>query len=300
MLKKDLVQAMQRSFPGINPNLSEWKGQEITDFQEDLFLKAKGRISEKSFYTHFKSGRETLPRIDVLNLLSRYAGYLNWDDFRFRHADTPLPAVTSGRANRVFILVPLATIGLLLLFIGLYRISGARHYAFSFYDADTREPLRDPVELLLLSDRESPVSYLSGPDGSVVLKAVRGEVKLVVKSPYYLTDTITRILKKYNSRERIGLRQNDFAMMIRYFSEMKVDDWKRRREQLDRMFDDKAVICQVYRNKNGPGMALLNKEEFIDRLTMPSGSLRQIEVLDTRLFHEKIMILRFRVKPDKP
>ena len=86
-LKKKIVAMMQQSYPGINPSISEWRGQEITDFQEELLRKANAHISEKWFYNHMKSVSRTLPRIDVLNLLCKYAGYANWDDFVFKNQD---------------------------------------------------------------------------------------------------------------------------------------------------------------------------------------------------------------------
>jgi hypothetical protein len=55
----------------------------IIYFQEDLRKKAKGNISEKSFYTYFKTVPSSkLPRIDMLNLLAIYAGYQTWYDLR--------------------------------------------------------------------------------------------------------------------------------------------------------------------------------------------------------------------------
>ena len=107
MLKKGIVERMKAAYPGINPDISEWKGQEIVDFQEELVTKANGQVSEKWFYTHMKSGSRSLPRIDVLNLLSRYAGYANWDDFVFRQSGNQGKTFRPDRSNRVFILVPL-------------------------------------------------------------------------------------------------------------------------------------------------------------------------------------------------
>lgn len=64
-------------------DISKWKGIDIIYFQEDLRKKAKGNISEKSFYTYFKSSPVAkLPRIDMLNLLSIYAGYNSWYEFK--------------------------------------------------------------------------------------------------------------------------------------------------------------------------------------------------------------------------
>ena len=64
-------------------DISKWKGIDIIYFQEDLRRKAEGNISEKSFYTYFKSNPTTkLPRIDMLNLLSMYVDYQSWYDFK--------------------------------------------------------------------------------------------------------------------------------------------------------------------------------------------------------------------------
>ena len=67
-------------------DISKWKGIDIIYFQEDLRRKAKGNISEKSFYTYFKNIPTTkLPRIDMLNLLAIYVDYQSWYDFKKKH-----------------------------------------------------------------------------------------------------------------------------------------------------------------------------------------------------------------------
>ncbi|MFC3160437.1 hypothetical protein ACFOEQ_19950 [Chryseobacterium arachidis] len=85
-LKKDVqAQYLKEHTPSYD-DISKWKGIDIIYFQEDLRKKAKGNISEKSFYTYFKSSPVTkLPRIDMLNLLSIYAGYDSWYDFKKQH-----------------------------------------------------------------------------------------------------------------------------------------------------------------------------------------------------------------------
>ena len=67
-------------------DISKWKGIDIIYFQEDLRKIAKGNISEKSFYTYFKNSPVTkLPRIDMLNILCVYTGYVSWYDFKKNH-----------------------------------------------------------------------------------------------------------------------------------------------------------------------------------------------------------------------
>ena len=87
--------------------------------------------------------------------------------------------------------------------------------------------------------------------------------------------------------------------MIHYFSTMKVDDWEKRKRRLEAMIDDAAIIYQVVNDREATGMAIYNKQEFIDKMTMPSGSLKNIEILSSQLRDEKIMVLRFRINDRK-
>ena len=298
LLKKKIVVTMQQSYPGINPSISDWKGQGIVDFQEDLLIKVNAHISEKWFYSHMKLANPALPRIDVLNLLSKYVGFANWDDFIFKNRiQETIPAQPPVKANRYFIIVPLLLVITMSIFYGVFKLFNVREYQFCFYDADTKEPIKNnPVEVLLFPESESPVSYTCNSDGCFILKTDKSSVRMVVKTPYYKTDTIVRILKKLNRDERISLHTNDYALMIHYFSQMNVQDWEKRRSSLNDMIDDGAMIYQVYNDKKDLGMELYNKSEFIDKLTMPSGTLRNIEILDTKYKGDKLIILRFRVK----
>ncbi|MDP2423217.1 MAG: hypothetical protein U1C46_03470 [Bacteroidales bacterium] len=288
---------MKHSYPGINPDISDWKGQEITDFQEELRIRAKGQVSEKWFYTHIKAVDPALPRIDVLNLLSKFAGFSNWNDFKFNKSGLIPATLRYNKYNKVFIAIPFIVIVIMLLLYGLFRLFNTREYSFCFYDVDTKEPvINSSIEVLLLSDDESPASYICNHDGCFEIRTDKSKIKLVVRSPYYRTDTVDRVLKKFNSYTKVGLRANEYALMIHYFSQMKVEDWEKRRLQLNKMFDDEAVIYQVIGNDKTLGMELYSKAEFIDKLTMPSASLNQIEVLDTRYLGDRILILRFRIK----
>ena len=85
-LKKDVQAQYLKTHSPSYDDISKWKGIDIIYFQEDLRKKAKGNISEKTFYTYFKNSPVTkLPRIDMLNLLSIYADYNSWYDFKKQH-----------------------------------------------------------------------------------------------------------------------------------------------------------------------------------------------------------------------
>jgi len=284
----------------MNPEISEWKGQDITDFQEDLLIKVNGQLSEKWFYTHMKTPDLALPRIDVLNMLSQYAGYKNWNDFRYKNQEQIASGRGMEKTNNMLIRIPLMFITVMILIFILIKIINTQNYRFTFIDADTGDPiLSSNIKADLFLDNESPVSYQSDNDGSIVVRTNQGRIRMVVRAPYYLADTVTRILKKFNNSEQIRLNADSYALMINYFSQTDVKAWQRRRDQLNKMISEDAMIYQIPDTKGAPGMELYNKQEFIDKLTMPSSSLKQIDVLDCRYSKGQIAILRFRIKTDK-
>lgn len=298
MLKKEIVATLQQSVPGISSSIEDWKGQDIVHFQEDLELKAKGRISEKWFYTHIKIETGKLPRIDILNLLSKYAGYIDWADFKIKNKIPdqvePLPETIQPAPVKANIKKWILTGAIVCAVVfTAYKLFGPHTYHFCFVDADKKTPITNqPVEIVLLQKGESPVHLLC-KNGCISVKSRLDKIRFVVKSPYYKIDTITRILGNSLDGEDIHLKTNDYALMIHYFSKAKKTDWERRRKQLDRMFTENAQIYQVYESDN-VGMELYNKQEFINKLTMPVQSLKDIEVMETIYTGSRISMLKFR------
>jgi len=299
-LKEEIVATMKQSYPGIDSKISEWKGQDIVNFQEDLLEKVNEHISEKWFYTHMKSSSDSVPRVDVLNFLSRYVGCKDWNDFIYQNKDQ-FPGIVEGvESERLKQWHKISGLLLLLILaIVLVKTLGNKSYNFSFADAYTKRRIADTLtEIIILNENESPLYMNIEPYGDFQLKTKMKSVRFIVKAPYYKPDTIIRILDKIDFSERIYLYPNDFALMISYFSSTNVKDWKRRRSNLDRMISDSAYIYQVF-DKGKAGMELYNKSEFIDKLTMPVNSLRDIEIVETIYSGNKISVLRFRQKSEE-
>ena len=292
ILKVKVAETMQLSHPEIPDSVEDWKGQNIIDFQEELRFKLNAHISEKWFYTHMKKSNSKLPRIDILNILSEYAGYKNWDDFKLKNKDASLK-IQTDKSNRVLYLVPLFTLLILLL---IYLISNSlyrQEYNFCFYDSDTKEPIKNNlIEISILSDDESPLNYLCNNEGCFEIKTSERIITFIVETPYYHNDTIVRTLNKFNRTENIKLKLDDYAVMIHYFSNSNVKDWLKRREDLDQMFSDSVKIFQVLGGTIG--MEMYNKWDFINKLTLPASSLRDIEIIDAKYNGEKITRLRFK------
>ena len=297
LLKKEIAIVMMRSYPGIDPDITNWKGQNITDFQEDLRLKVNGQLSEKWFYTHMKGEYESLPRIDVLNMLSQYAGYINWQDFRHKRLGILPDVKKSANLVNILLKITLLLISVMILLFIIIKITNAQNYRFTFIDSASGEPVLDcEIRAELLLENESPVNYNSDEAGNIVIRTNKNKVKMIVRAPYYLTDTVTRVLGKFKHAEQISLSADYYALIISYFSNSSVNSWEKRREQLDGIFSDDAIIYQFPENRKGSGIAIYNKWEFIDKITMPSSGLRQIEILDCRYLDGKIVLLRFKIK----
>ena len=290
-LKKEIVNMLKLTYPAISDNVEDWKGQTITFFQEDLLEKVNEHISERWFYNHMKSTGKGLPRIDMLNLLSRYAGYSDWQEFTYKHKGEISSEI--GNPNRVFIMVPLIVLLTLVVFYTLFKVLSVKEYQFCFVSADDLSSVISRKTQIEILDRdESPKTKFCDSVGCVKIKTDKIKIRFVVKSPYYKTDTIERVLKKFTRSEMVKLHTNDYALMIHYFSTSNVDDWKKRKEQLDMMFADSARIYEVF-NGSTMGIELYDKQEFINKLTVPTGSLKQIEILDTKYVQEQIVALRF-------
>ena len=88
---------------------------------------------------------------------------------------------------------------------------------------------------------------------------------------------------------------NDYAMMLDYLSNTEANDWEARRAQLSGIIADNARIFQV--TEDGQlVMEMYTKHSFINKLTIPSKSLRNIEIFDIKFEGEKISQLRFMQK----
>lgn len=292
-LKEMIVIKMKQTYPGIPNSISDWKGQNIIDFQTELWVSQKEQISEKWFYMHMKSNNQKLPRIDILIFLSKYIGYINWDDFKQKNIlHESKNGTIQDKSNRVFYLVPILLVGVLFIFYLIFTAMYTQEYTFCFYDSDTKDVINNSItEIAVISNNESPVYYLCNNNGCFTIKTKERILKFIVENPYYHTDTIKRTLNKFNRTENVKLKIDDYAIMIQYFSNSNVKDWLNRRENLDKMFSDTVKIFQVM---NGTvGMEIYNKWEFINKLTLPTNSLRDIEIIDTKYSGEKITHLRF-------
>ncbi|MBF5026814.1 hypothetical protein [Planobacterium oryzisoli] len=356
-LKSEIQTKYLQTHTPSNENIAHWKGIDIIYFQEDLRKIAKGNISEKSFYTYFKTSPVTkLPRIDILNLLSQYAGYQSWFDFKKQHLfaneilendledeqlesklendlrsapveeelipvaqksdPTPIKTETdltheptrstgverkripSYSIPKYLILVAAATLTFLLgLFIFRDQLFSKEYY-YNFIDSDRNSKINAELQVQILKENESPILYTAKPNEPFVYKnPTTKTLTMVVSSPYYRTDTIRRNLETAPESEIIELKPNDYAIMLYYYSN-SLQDIKRKRETLNYLISSDALIYQVYDNETY-GIETLDKQRYITLVTTPTTSLKNLEVIDTKMENGKIVLIKFRISQNE-
>ena len=357
-------------------DISKWKGIDIIYFQEDLRKKAKGNISEKSFYTYFKNSPVTkLPRIDMLNILSVYAGYMSWYDFKKNHLfadeilkeneeitqskneeaeksekapqisavdpkveETPSiklenTAISAGEnhvlqktiadnelikenkpnlatydteeKNSTYSLVKkylwLGISAVLAVLVGLLGFKDelfSKKYYYSFIDADRNSKINAELQVQILKENESPILYVAKPNEPFVYTTKSKSLTMVVSSPYYKTDTIQRNLETAPEAENIELKPNDYAIMLFYYSK-SLKDLKKKRESLNYLISNNALIYQVFDNQFY-GVETMDKQRYINLVTLPSTSLENLDVIDTQADKSgKIVMIKFKIDTDE-
>ncbi len=289
---KLLKQAISHTFlvdNSASASIKDWKGEDITAFQEDLFSKVKGTISEKWFYTYIKNEPEKLPRIDILNLLSTYVGFDNWTAFKDEHSKSVVTLKkTTGRKKYAwgFLLIPIIA-GL------IYAINTKNEFEFCFIDEDKNESISTVLDIKILQEFESPIYLKTDSLGCFTYVTKEKILRFVVQSPYYKTDTIIRTIDA-SSNSTINLQTDDYALMLHYYSNGNVKDWKKRKQQLQRLIADDAQIYQVF--QQNIGVEVYSKNDFISKLTIPTSSLKNIKILDKTTKNGKIVKLKFMIQ----
>lgn len=302
-LKKELLRKYQETYPQWKRSIHDFKGKEIASFQELLEEKVNSRISEKWFYTHLKPTKnEKLPRMDMLDLLSQFLDFSDWEHFKNEHQiqiekEKDLEVrnsknLTSYSTKKIAIFASIILGFALLVFSFFYKKNEGCQFCFE--DADTKELIKDQaIEIEIFQVGESPIIQKTNTQGCFKWSIENEKITFAIHASYYHSDTITRVVKNQNQKEIISLKKDDYALMIHLFSTSNFEDWEKRRNQLDQMIADDAIIFQVEKGNTMAGLDMLNKEEFIDRLTLPINSLKNIRIIHSIYQDEKIYRLRF-------
>ena len=231
----------------------------------------------------------------MLNLLSEYVGYQNWAAFKADNPIKPKESVSPNKKKKI----PLhywmwAILGINALLFGLIWYLNTRSQAmqFCFIDADRNRPVQTIIELKILKEGESPIYASTNENGCFSIPANQDKITLVIQSPFHKNDTIVRTINK-NHKETVELRTDDYALMLYYLNQAKVEDWERHRQEWDNLVDDDALIYRVWDDAQ-MGMDVMSKKEFINYMTLPTQSLKHFELIEKKERNGKIVHIKFK------
>ncbi len=315
-LKKAISQTFLQDYSTSNPLISEWKGIEIVYFQEHLLKKVKANVSEKWFYTYFKSDFDKLPRIDMLNLLAQYVGYRSWSDFCEKNQSVVNQNITQNnqtisltnanlskeeiedisfikKYKLKYILYSL--IAITALFSIYYFITNYNRYEFIFFDADKKSFIKDKLWVSVLDGKGE---VLENQSGKVVIKSSEDTINLVVNSVFYKKDTFIINLKLANKSEEILLEPDIYTQLLYYYSKSYTKNIVQNRAKLNALIDNNALIYQSFDNEFF-GYETMTKEQYIDFLSIPTNSLKNFEITKSVERKGKIVELRFKINTNE-
>jgi hypothetical protein len=302
LLLEKVSKKLQENHPEVNMPMQEWKGDEIAILREDLQEKVQGTISEKWFYTHVKNQQDKLPRIDTLNLFCQYINATSWNAFAHQHSENTVAAKINSTPTKpiqkpsptksrkmlpIVFAVILGVIGLVYYFTASKPV--VTQYKFCFIDQNTHLPVVDSfLEIKVIKGEETPMFF---PLKSSCMEGVGKEVDFIIKGRFYKSLHIKRTITNDTYEESIFLEPDDYAMMLHLFVNSKVDDWKKRRKQMGEIMHDNLKAYEI--SKDGFTIDVLTKDEFINKMTLPTRVLKQVAIVHTDYEGDKISMIKF-------
>lgn len=329
-LKSEVAKVFLQDFPMLNSDYKKWKGMDITYFQESLRKKTKANVSEKWFYTYFKQDFEKLPRIDMLNLLSKYCGYDSWNDFVFKNESRLFKDLSENKASDesklensidsklektlfernsvsaqgVIKWVSISVVALATFSIIFYLINYTPTYTFCFIDKDRKSPIKNPIEIIIERKGETPRKFMADKNGCFSYSTKDDTLYMTVNSTFHKETKLKFSLHNQSDTEIISLEPDDYALMLNYYlktinNQNGTKELIQRRKQLDRLISDKALIYQVFDNQNY-GVEVLSKDKYINLMTTPTSSLKNYQLIYSKTDDNgKIVKIKFKIEEDE-
>lgn len=298
-LKEKVLLKYQEQYPFFQGNWKSFSAQDIQNLIGLIEEQCKQSISEKWIYTHLKpESNSKIPRKDMLNILCEFVGYSGWDEFVFEDKTpavvTKLPSETKSYKKGIVVLGLIVAIGITG-FIFYNQTKKNDSQTIQLHNEFTDEKVNSE-EVKVFQIEDSVSKELEVKEGKVEVSSTSDtKSKLVIQSPYYEPKTITINPKSSPSEpiQRIGLKPDDYAMMLKAFMVSDIKDWQTRKEQLNQILSDNLEVIVML--KDDLGAEFFNKKEFSQLLVIPSESVKKMKIVEIKnAAADKIQFLRIK------
>jgi hypothetical protein len=280
-LKNNVLLVYKEHHPYFEGTWKTFSSQDIQNLIELIETKVKQTVSEKWIYTHLKpETNEKLPRKDMLDILSQLVGFSGWDEYVFKNKVAVIePNLYEKKSNKNKLtwlagLLVITAISAFVFYNLIYEKDNV--HSLEVKDSYTNDKINmDDIKAVIVNNNiEIPVEIIN----SELQIKTTDTAKVIINSPFYEKKEI--IVTNTHPHPNIVLEPNDYAMMLKGFMKSDIKDWQTRKEQLDKIFsDDLEVIVML---KNNLGAEYFNKEEFSEKLIIPSASLKKMKVLEIK------------------
>ncbi|MFP5437151.1 MAG: hypothetical protein ACLGH8_05165 [Bacteroidia bacterium] len=296
LLKEKAAARYREAYPYYAGSLQQFGNREIAQFIDLLEKDCHTRVSEKWIYTHLKPETNAkLPRKDMLDILCQWLGYGGWDEFVHKNqsaGSSPENIVVKSPVKRKRRLgVTLVSGGILIVFCtALMAVMQKPEITVCYKDKYTQQSVQ-ASQLSVYLIKGNSRQKITASASCYTLKMNDG--LLITESAYYKPDTL-RLDRNTESKLEIALQPDDYAMMLRAYMNGNVADWNKRRGQLAGIIADDAMIQEVM--FDDIGVEFLNKEEFVNKVTVPGTMTKNMEVIEVKYRDNKIVLLKFMQK----
>lgn len=171
-----------------------------------------------------------------------------------------------------------------------------KKYTYAFTDADRNSSIKGELDVKIIRENESPILFKVKPNSPFVYETKSKKLKMIISSPFYKTDTVSRDLTSAPESENIELKPNDYAIQLYYYSK-SITDFKKKTNELNRLISDNALIYQVV-DSDIYGIETMDKQKYISLVTLPTTSLENLEVIDSQMKNGKIVMIKFKITDD--
>lgn len=285
-LKEKVLLKYQEQYPFFQGNWKTFSSQDIQNLIGLIEVQCKQTISEKWIYTHLKpESNSKIPRKDMLNILSEFVGYSGWDEFTFEDKAIVVesqPSSETKKSKKGILLIGLIIAIGITGFIIYNKNAKPEAQTIELQNEFTNEKVNsEEVKVYQVSD--STKTELKVNEGKVeVTNSPDKKTKLVIQSPFYEPKTVTIDPKVpvANPVQRIDLKPDDYAMMLKAFMVSDIKNWQTRKEQLNQILSDNLEVIVML--KDDLGAEFFNKNEFSQKLIVPSESLKKMKIVEIK------------------
>ena len=272
-LKKSVLEHYKKRYPYFKGSWKNFTSQDILNLIDEVQIQTKSSVSEKWIYTHLKpETNEKLPRKDMLDIFSRFVGTSSWDEFQFQFVNTVHEQVKKPSSKKKYIIFGFVTVVI---------------FGLAFWKMNSK---KEQLQTIQLEEKFSNDSISASStkvyvvkdsiEKEVVLKNSKIEVdknaQVVIKSPFYKEKIID--LTQTPNVDKVSLQPNDYTNILQGFIKSDIKDWQTRKEQLQKILHENVEVIVML--KNNLGAEYFNKNEFSQKLIIPTPSLKKMKIVE--------------------